>query len=141
MTVSKEHLEAATVEVDGDGDGEEITEHVVRLKEGAEGWRKVNGPELTPEDPFFAGLLEEVAKELVRRNHAIRGSSVEEARAFYRGGVPLPFDPEAHTVAELRDVLDEADLSDDELDALAAAEADCLDRTSALEAIEAARSG
>jgi hypothetical protein len=48
-------------------------------------------------------------------------------------------DPGAFSVAELRDHLADADYDEDDLDALAAAERDGDDRTTALDAIDAAR--
>lgn len=50
-----------------------------------------------------------------------------------------PFDPGEHSVDDLRDRLDEGDYSDAELDALADAEAAGDDRSTAQDAIDAAR--
>lgn len=61
----------------------DITEHVVKLREDASGWRKIDGPRLEPDDPFLVGLDEDEAENLVRANWALQRSSVEEAQAFY----------------------------------------------------------
>lgn len=50
-----------------------------------------------------------------------------------------PFDPGEHSVADLRDRLDDATLTSDELEALTAAESQGKKRTTALDAIETAR--
>lgn len=62
---------------------DEISEHVVRLREGAAGWRQVDGPRLDEDDPFLTGLDEEEAEALVRSNWALQRSSAEEAQEFY----------------------------------------------------------
>lgn len=74
-------------------DSEAIEEHVVRLREDAAGWRKVNGPHLTPDDPFLTGLSEQEAEDLYLSNWAIQRATVEEARAFYGGSAPAEDDP------------------------------------------------
>jgi hypothetical protein len=113
-------------------------EHVVRLREDAEGWREVDGPRLTPDDPFLTGLDEARAAALVRSNWALERADVDDAEAFYGAAEP-PFGPGEHTVEELRDELDGSDYSDAELDALADAEAAGKGRETALEAIGDAR--
>lgn len=62
---------------------DDVTEHVVRLRDDATGWRQVDGPRLTPDDPFLDGLDEDEAENLVRSNWALRRSDVNEAEAFY----------------------------------------------------------
>ena len=118
---------------------DEITRHVVRLKEGADGWRRVDGPELTPEEPFLTGLPVMDAEELASRNYALRRATVEEARAFEEGRKPLPFDPEEYTVPALREALGEGSYTEAQLDGLAEAEEACQDRQTALDAIDEAR--
>lgn len=55
-------------------------------------------------------------------------------------GTEPPFDPTGHSVSEIEDALDDGDYDDDELAALLAAEqADDDPRTTAVDAIEAAR--
>ena len=83
---------------------EELTERVVTLREDAPGWRQVDGPRLTEDDPFLTGLGEEQAEALVRSNWALQHASVEDARAFY--GPPdeeedaEPQDGDGETAAE-----------------------------------------
>lgn len=117
---------------------EELSEHVVALREDATGWRKVDGPRLTPDDPFETGLDEAEAEALVRSNWALKHTTVEEAREFYEGTAATepPFDPSEYTVDEIEAELAEGEFSSAELDALAEAEADGKDRETALEAIE-----
>lgn len=70
------------------------------------------------------------------------GDTVEsEAPGSDEQYVESPFDPGDHTVDELRDALENIpdDVTDAELEALAEAERDGDNRTSALDAIEAAR--
>lgn len=62
---------------------DDVEPEVVRLREDAEGWRQVDGPRLTPEDPFLMGLAEDEAERLVRSNWALRRSSADAAREFY----------------------------------------------------------
>jgi len=111
----------------GDGD------YAVRLREDAAGWRRVNGPTLTPDDPVLDGLTEQEAEDLLMSQWAL--VAVDEA-----GDEPAPpFDPADCTVDDLRDRLDETDYTAEELDALAAAEADGKNRETAHDAIDNAR--
>jgi hypothetical protein len=118
---------------------DEITEHVVRLREDAAGWRRVNGPEVDEDDPFLVGLSENEAATLAGSQWALRESSVDEAEAFYYGTSTVPFDPDGYSVDELETKLSEGDYSADELDALSDAESEGANRTTALDAIDAAR--
>ena len=120
---------------------EEISEHVVRLRDDATGWREVDGPELTEDDPYLDGLDEERAEALVRSNWAVRHADVDDAREFYEGSAKPPINPSEFTVDELEAEVSESDYSNTELDAIAAAEADGEDRNTALEAIDEARDG
>jgi hypothetical protein len=111
----------------GDGD------YAVRLREDAAGWRRVDGPTLTPEDPVLDGLTEQEAEDLLMSQWAL--VPVDEA-----GDEPEPpFDPADHTADELRDRLDETDYTAGELDSLAAAERGGKDRETAHDAIDSAR--
>lgn len=122
-------------------DAADVEPEVVRLREDAAGWRRVNGPEVTPDDPFLVGLSAEEADALVGSQWALVPSTAEEAREFYGGTAALdpPVDPADYTVDELRDELDSGDYSERELDALADAERSGKDRETAMDAIEAAR--
>jgi hypothetical protein len=120
-------------------DAAAIEPHVVRLREGHAGWRRVDGPRLTPDDPFLVGLDEAHAAALVRSQWALRHADVDEAHAFYVGTEPPPFPPGEYTVDELAAKLADGDYGGAALDALAAAEVDGQDRTTALEAIDEAR--
>jgi len=115
-----------------------VEPHVVRLREDASGWRRVDGPRLTPEEPFLTGLTEQQADALVGSQWALEHASVEAAEAHRYGSDVAPFDPSDYTVDELRDALAEG-YTDDELDALYQAEDDGKDRETALDAIDAAR--
>ena len=121
----------------------ELTDHVVTLREGAEGWRQVDGPRLTSDDPFLTGLEEQEAEALVRSNWALQHATVDEAREFHEGTAAAepPFDPSELTVDELEAELADGEFTDHDLDVLATAEQDGKERDTALDAIEAARSG
>ena len=54
-------------------------EHAVRLREDATGWRKVDGPRLTEDDPFLTGLTEAEAENLVRSNWALVHADAADA--------------------------------------------------------------
>ena len=114
---------------------------VVRLRDDAAGWRQVGGPQLTPEEPFLCGLTEERASALVTSNWALQHSTVGAAEAHRYGSAAPPVDPGEYSVDELRDHLADHDYTANELDALAEAERDGDDRTTALDAIDAARAG
>lgn len=115
-----------------------ITEHVVKLRDDASGWRKVDGPRLDPDDPFLTGLDEQEAENLVRANWALQRSSVEEAQAFYGSETTEPpFNPGEKTVDELEAELEDGDYGSSELTELAAAEEEGKNRETAIEAIEA----
>lgn len=118
-----------------------VEPHVVRLREDASGWRRVDGPRLTPDEPFLTGLSEQKADALVSSQWALVHSSVEEAKAHRYGTAVKPFDPGSYSVDDLREELSAGDYTADELDALADAEADGKDRSTAHDAIDAARGG
>lgn len=118
---------------------DDVEPHVVRLRAEAAGWRRTNGPRLTPEEPFLTGLSEERAEALVRSQWALVSATVDEAREFYYGSPAAPFDPAEYSVDELEDALAADDYSAADLDALSDAERDGKDRTTALDAIDAAR--
>lgn len=119
--------------------GDSVEPHVVRLREDAAGWRRVDGPRLTPEEPFLTGLTEQKAEALVGKQWALEHSTVEAAEAHRYGTSVAPFDPAEFSVAELEDQLEAGDYTADELDALEEAEAAGDDRTTAIDAINAAR--
>lgn len=118
-----------------------VEPHVVKLRDDAAGWRRVDGPQLTPDAPFLTGLTEQRAEALVSSQWALVHSSVEAAEAHRYGTAVAPFDPVALSVDDLRDRLDGHDYTADELDALYEAEEDGDDRKTAKEAIDAARGG
>jgi len=118
---------------------ESVAPHVITLRDDASGWREVDGPRLTPDEPFLCGLSEERANALVGSNWALQHSTVEAAEAHRYGSSVAPVDPGEYSVDELRDHLADQDYTADELDALAEAERDGDDRTTALDAIDAAR--
>lgn len=62
---------------------EEVEGRVLRLRDDAPGWAEVDGPTLTPDDPFLTGLDEQRATRLVRSNWALVESDVEAAESFY----------------------------------------------------------
>lgn len=62
---------------------DEVEGRVLRLRDGASGWAEVDGPELTPEDPFLTGLDEQRATRLVQSNWALVESDAETAESFY----------------------------------------------------------
>lgn len=115
--------------------------HVVRLRDDAAGWRELDGPTLTPDEPFLCGLSEQRANALVRSNWALRHSTANAAEAHRYGSAVAPFAPGDYSVDDLRDELGERDLTADELDALADAEREGKDRSTALDAIDVAREG
>lgn len=116
-----------------------VEPHVVRLREDAAGWREVDGPRLTPDEPFLTGLSAERAESLAGSNWALRPADVEEATAYRQGGDSPLFDPGKYTIDELTAELADAEYDDAVLDALYDSEADGKDRTGALDAIDAAR--
>lgn len=118
-----------------------VEPHVVKLRDDAAGWRRVDGPRLTPEEPFLTGLTEQKAEALVGKQWALEHSTVEAAEAHRYGTSVAPFDPGEYSVDALRENLDKGDYTADELDALEEAEEDGDDRTTALDAIDAARGG
>lgn len=127
---------------------EKISGAVVRLREDADGWRRVDGPRLSPEEPFLTGLDEEAAERLVQSNWALQRSSVDEVEAFRGAGgsedepdegdadaatedaAAAPLDPSDHTLDELEDALDDVD-DVDTLEAIEAAEHDGKNREGA----------
>ncbi|MDT3434692.1 hypothetical protein [Haloarcula sp. 1CSR25-25] len=119
--------------------GESVEPHVVKLRDDAAGWRRVDGPHLTPEEPFLTGLSEQTADALVGSQWALEHSDVEAAKAHRYGSTVEPFAPSEMSVDALRDRLADGDYTADELDALETAETAGKDRTTALDAIHAAR--
>ncbi|WP_435075289.1 hypothetical protein [Halorubrum sp. HHNYT27] len=119
--------------------GDSVEPHVIRLREDAAGWREVDGPRLTPDEPFLTGLSAERAESLVGSNWALRPSDVDEATAYRQGAETPPFDPGEYTIDELTAALADAEYDAAALDALYDAEADGKDRTGALDVIDAAR--
>jgi len=136
---------------------EDVSGAVVRLREDASGWRQVDGPELTAEEPFLAGLEDQEAEDLVQSNWALRRSSVDEFREYHGNAPsgdgeadegpdseddshdadakPAVLDPSEYTVAELEDALATGDY-DGGLGTIEAAEREGKDRDTALEAID-----
>lgn len=131
-------------EAEGEARTDESTDYVVRLREDAAGWRKVDGPHLTPDDPFLTGLTEQEAEDLYRSNWALKRSSVEEAREFYGDADtsgddaaepldPHPSDLTNDEVATLAGNTDDADRLRQVLEAERAGQ----DRKGATDALEA----
>lgn len=116
-----------------------VEPHVVKLRDDAAGWRRVDGPRLTTDEPYLTGLSEQRADALVSSQWALVHATVEEARAHRYGGDVAPFDPGEYSVDELRDKLASGEYTAAEYDALHDAEADGNNRTTALDAIDSHR--
>lgn len=121
-----------------------MSDHAVRLRDGATGWARVSDDiELTEDDPVLDGLTEQEAEDLVQTQWALVHADDTEAVDTDAGDEPEvaepPIDPSELTLDDLEADLDENDYSAAELDALESAEEAAEDRSGAQDLIDAAR--
>lgn len=120
-----------------------MSDHAVRLRDGATGWARVSdGIELTEDAPVLDGLTEQETNDLVQTQwalvHADERSSGDTSGDESDVAEP-PIDPSELTLDEFEADLKENDYSAAELDALEAAEAAGDGRNGAQDLIDAAR--